>query len=227
MCGVLGIHLQKASLKELNLVQTVFEQSMIRGKHATGFSWVKDGKVHTVKEGIPVNEFLNIYNLKDCVNEDGGLYMVGHIRYSTSDLRFNQPFSNKYMSVVHNGVISQEDPSEWVYDTETSNDSELILKSFEHESHPLKDFHPSSMAVCTLNADKTITGFRNEARPLWYTEIGNGIIFTSTKDIAKRSGLRSSQKCEMYRIYKYSTNDKGRGILEVSNPMALEAVDLQ
>lgn len=201
MCGVIGVHLKNISQSEIYLVYSIFDQTMIRGKHATGISFVKNGEIHTKKLGVPVTEFFKDFSIADCVNEDGGLYMIGHIRYSTSDIRYNQPFANKDISIVHNGVISQEPVEEWKYKTETSNDSELILKSFENDLHPLTDFPEASMAVCYLKADKTVGGFRNEARPLWYNTLSNGVIFTSTRDISQRSGLRTPVKCDMYVDY--------------------------
>lgn len=218
MCGVIGVWLERSTtsrgvLDNVKLVDNIFRQSMIRGKHATGVSYIKDGEIHTIKEGIPCDLFLEKYPISSMVNEDGGIYLVGHIRYSTSDLRYNQPFSNGELSIVHNGVISQEDKSTWKYETETSNDSELILKSFEANKHPLTDFSPASMAVCTITKDKTLTAFRNEARPLWHSEMDNGLVFASTKDILNRSGIAHPFRCQMYSTYTYN------GDLTISKPV--------
>lgn len=198
MCGVIGIHSKKANVA---LIEEIFRQSMVRGKHATGVSWLRDGTIYTIKEGIPAEEFIEKHDFNQFVNEDGGVYLIGHIRYSTSDIRFNQPFSDGEISIAHNGVISQEPVEQWKYKTETSNDSEMILRSFQEGQHPLVDFPISSMAVCVLREDKTITGFRNEARPLWLSQDADGVYFTSTKDIAVRSGLNESEKCSMYTSY--------------------------
>ena len=203
MCGVIGISMLKA---DLNLIKKVFQESMIRGKHATGVSYLKGGVINTIKDGIPVSEFLDKYDFEDFVDSDGSVTMIGHIRYSTSDLRYNQPFQNGSVSIVHNGVISQEDPSQWVYKTETANDSELILHAILDNQVPLKRFRPSSMAVVELHSNGNLVGYRNEARPLWYNIIPNGIVFTSTKDISKRSGLYNPQRCDMFNQYEYNRN---------------------
>jgi len=203
MCGVIGVSLKDVSDTDINVIENVFRQSMIRGKHATGVSYVKHGKVHTDKEGIPVTEFFRTRNVKDWINEDGGIYLIGHIRYSTSDVRYNQPFDNGDLAIAHNGVISQEDPSTWEYKCETANDSELILRALEHNAHPLWKYADRSMAVVTITSNKLLTGFRNHERPLWATTMPNGVIFTSTKDIALRSGLTSSGKCDMFTLYTY------------------------
>ena len=203
MCGVIGVSLTDVNKSDTELVREVFQQTMVRGKHATGVSYVKGGKVHTDKEGIPVTEFFQTRNIEDWINEDGGLYLIGHIRYSTSDLRYNQPFDNGTLSIAHNGVISQEDPSTWEYKCQTANDSELILRSLENDEHPLTKFYDRSMAVVTINSDKVLSGFRNHERPLWKTQVSNGVIFTSTKDIAIRSNLTSPQRCDMFVIHDY------------------------
>ena len=209
MCGVIGVSLSDANEKDLNIVENVFRQSMIRGKHATGVSYVKHGKVHTDKAGIPVTEFFRTRNVADWINEDGGLYLIGHIRYSTSDVRYNQPFDNGHLAIAHNGVISQEDPSTWEYECETANDSELILRALESNAHPLWKYADRSMAVVTITSDKLLTGFRNHERPLWATSLPNGVIFTSTKDIALRSGLTASAKCDMFTLYTYLDDNWG------------------
>ena len=196
MCGVLGIAIKKPTEKEFELIRRLFVQSMIRGKHATGVSYVKKGKVHTIKEPVHAYTFINNQDIPSWVNEDGNLYCIGHVRYSTSDLAYNQPMATDNLSIVHNGVISQESPETWKdtygYETLTKNDSELILRCLENGEIPLHKFQPSSMSVCTLDKDKVLTAFRNEARPLYYTYGSNGIIFASTADILKRSGLETA-----------------------------------
>lgn len=215
MCGVIGVSLGKVTDEDLDLVRRVFKESVIRGKHATGLTYLSEGRLTTRKSGVPVEEFFNKFDLEQCVNEDGGLYLLGHIRYSTSDLRHHQPFTNEEISIVHNGVISQEPKEQWIYDTQTSNDSELVLHSLAVGKHPLDTFHPASMAVCTVSADKELTGFRNEARPLWLTKLEKGVIFTSTRDIAERAGLAkigTTEKAKMYTIYRYKD-----GMLELDD----------
>ena len=205
MCGVLGITIADFTERDYGLIRNLFVQSMIRGKHATGVSYVKNGKVHTVKEPIPANEFIFNQNLEAWRNEDGSLYCIGHIRYSTSDLRFNQPFSTDKVAIVHNGVISQEPPETWRqlygYETETANDSELVLKAYEKDDNPLQVFQPASMAVCVIHADKRLTAFRNHERPLYYYHDDRVTIFASTKDILARAGVPHAVKTDMFRIY--------------------------
>jgi glutamine phosphoribosylpyrophosphate amidotransferase len=157
--------------------------------HATGISYVKHGKIITDKRPVPADEFP--FNFPSYVNEDGSLYMIGHCRYSTSDLEFNQPIANENLSVVHNGVITQELPEKWKelygYDCETKNDTELILHTAEDCISPLVRWKDSSLAVIELHVDKVIRFYRNGKRPLYLTNISNGCIITSTADVPKRA----------------------------------------
>jgi len=191
MCSVIGAIIEKPTVVHFEMIRQVFHESRIRGMHATGLSYVKGGRVWTEKYPVPADQFP--FKFIDYVNEDGNLYLIGHCRYSTSDLEFNQPIASESLSVVHNGVISQELPEHWKelygYDCETKNDTELILRTLEKNLSPLKEWHDSSLAVCELYADKKLRFYRNGKRPIYFTTIPNGCIITSTEDIASRAGL--------------------------------------
>lgn len=204
MCGVIGVYLTDITEEDIALVERIFRQTMIRGKHATGVTYVDLHGLNTIKEPIPVTEFLEKYSIRDFVFDDA-LKLIGHIRYSTSDLRFNQPFQGDGISVAHNGVISQ-DPDIWEYKTETLNDSELILRCIEAGDHPLETYKDRSMSVVSIEEDR-LHAFRNHERPLWKAERWNGYIFASTKDILFRSGIRMGvSKCDPMVHYKYDMN---------------------
>jgi glutamine phosphoribosylpyrophosphate amidotransferase len=202
MCAVIGVYLKNVEEEDLALIEMLFYESQIRGKHSTGMSYLRDDNtIATFKDNLPVGEFFSKYDLYDAVHGDGGVYLIGHTRYSTSDLRYPQPLSNGKVSIVHNGVVTQEPPEEWMYQCQTKNDSELILRSLEIDSHPFIDFPTASMAVVALNEQKQLTAFRNHERPLWYSMHPRGIIFTSTADIARRAGLSNPQKTDQLHNY--------------------------
>ena len=189
MCSVIGVIIKEPRAEDFLMLHRVFLESKIRGMHATGISYVKHGKIITEKRPVPADEFP--FNFPSYVNEDGSLYMIGHCRYSTSDLEFNQPIANENLSVVHNGVITQELPEKWKelygYDCETKNDTELILHTAEDCISPLVRWKDSSLAVIELHVDKVIRFYRNGKRPLYLTSISNGCIITSTADVPKRA----------------------------------------
>jgi len=204
MCGVIGVHLSNPTDADLFMVRNIFIQSMIRGKHATGVTYFDGEKLITKKEPIPAKKFMEKHHPEDWVYDhdfvDGRkeLCFIGHIRYSTSDLRYNQPFQSDKLAIAHNGVISQEPVETWEFPTETANDSELILRCFENEIHPLVKYVDRSMAVTCiqiLNREEVnkpfpfLSGFRNHERPLYRAKRENGVIFASTKDILNRSGI--------------------------------------
>ena len=224
MCSVIGAVLVKPDENQFEMLKRVFHESRIRGMHATGLSYVKDGAVWTEKYPVPADQFPFRFN--DYVNEDGNLYLVGHCRYSTSDLEFNQPIANQFISVVHNGVITQENPSQWKglynYDCETRNDTELILRTLEKGLSPLEVWNKSSLAVCELYHDKKLRFYRNGQRPIYFTLIDNGCIITSTKDIAHRAGVGEAVEAE-YNIYYTRHSDMSFSTITTQ----LRDVDLQ
>lgn len=188
MCAIIGAVIKSPSSKDFENLKRVFHESKIRGMHATGLAYIKNGDVNIVRKPVPADQFP--FDFSSYVNEDGNLYLIGHCRYSTSDLEYNQPIGNDGIAIVHNGVISQELPELWKekygYECETKNDSELVLHSYS----PLDEFSHMSMAVCELvSSTKELLAYRNGKRPLYLTTMANGSIITSTADIAKRAGL--------------------------------------
>jgi glutamine phosphoribosylpyrophosphate amidotransferase len=194
MCAIIGVIIDKPTYDDFTMVRRLFLESQIRGKHATGFSYVRNGSVITRKSAVSADKFDSLHYLDQCVNEDGNLYLVGHCRYSTSDLEFNQPIADDKLSVVHNGVISQELPEKWEslygYQTKTRNDTELLLRTRQNGDEPLIVWKDASLAVCELNSDRTITTYRNGKRPLYLTTKERCSIITSTLDVVKRSGIK-------------------------------------
>ena len=191
MCGIIGVIIKKPSQEDFDTIKHVFLESKIRGMHATGLSYVKEYQIHTEKLPVAADQFP--FDFPKYLNEDGNLYMVGHCRYSTSDLEFNQPFNNDTLSIVHNGVITQELPEKWKdlygYECATKNDSELLLHTIEDDKCPITTWVESSLAVCELWFCKRLRFYRNGKRPIYFTSLSNGYIITSTEDVAKRAGL--------------------------------------
>lgn len=210
MCAVVGAFLENPLSRDLITIVDVFRESSIRGLHATGVSWVRDNRIHTLIAKSPAGEFFESFDLKNAINEDGNLYLIGHCRYSTSDLNYNQPLWNDNVAIVHNGVVSQEMPENWErlygYKCKTRNDSELIVHTLQANKSPLAEFTDASMAVIELYKEKKLRFYRNGKRPIYFTSLTNGGIITSTKDIAVRSNLNNSIEIGMN---AYVTMGKG------------------
>ncbi len=226
MCAVIGAFLENPSSRDLIMLADVFRESSIRGLHATGVSWVRNNRVNTMISATPAGKFIEAFDLKTALNEDGNLYLIGHCRYSTSDLAYNQPLWNENVSIVHNGVVSQEMPENWErlygYKCKTRNDSELIVHTLQANKSPLEEFPNSSMAVIELYKEKKLRFYRNGKRPIYFTSLRNGVIITSTKDIAKRSDLFESHEIPMN---QYVTIAKG--IFHMKTILIDNAKDLQ
>lgn len=226
MCAIIGAYIENPSSRDLIMLADVFRESSIRGLHATGVSWVRGGEIKTVIDAKPATLFLESLDLNNCINEDGNLYLIGHCRYSTSDLQYNQPLWNENISIVHNGVVSQEMPENWErlygYKCKTRNDSELILHTLDAKKSPLQEFPNASMAVVELYKEKKLRFYRNGKRPIYFTSLPNGGIITSTKDIAVRADLKDPIEIGMN---CYTTI--GKGIFQKNFVLIDDAKDLQ
>lgn len=210
MCGIIGISKQNISAEDISLFRDIFLQTKIRGLHATGVSYIKDNKLFTIKEALPADLFLEKYDLNNFIDSDNSLTLIGHCRYSTSDIRFNQPMESSEVSIVHNGVITQELFENWKslfgYDFSTENDSELILHTIKDKKCVLSTWNNSSLSVCELYVDKKIRFYRNGKRPLYYTNLENGIVISSTKNILERSNLQNINQLKYNCYYEYITD---------------------
>ena len=203
MCAVVGAF--SKTKVDLDLFQKVMVQSMIRGKHASGIAWNNNGKLayRIIDESANFLAFKNI---------DTNM-IIGHARYSTSDLNYNQPIKTDKIAIVHNGVISQEHPDTWKdtygYDFDTKNDSEIVLRSYENNKHPLQLDGSMATIILDMTEKPTILFFRNEQRPLYYST-DKDIYIASTKNILERSGFEhilKTDSCVEYKIDgKFSTN---------------------
>jgi glutamine phosphoribosylpyrophosphate amidotransferase len=195
MCGLVGAILQQPTEQDLELLRRCVLEASVRGRHATGFAWVHKRKIKIERAALPADSFLEKFgSLTQLLNEDGSLYFLAHTRYSTSDLKFNQPLGDEKFAIAHNGVVSQEPKAKWEklygYSCDTGNDSELLLQALKHKHSPLEKFPDCSAAVIELHATKQIRAYRNGKRPLYFAFRSNGIVITSTADIGTRAGLK-------------------------------------
>ncbi len=187
MCGLVAAF--NPNGVDMILFRKMMLQAMVRGQHATGISYIEKGKIVTIKEPVKASLF-QIPNINTVA-------IIGHCRYSTSDLEYNQPISGDDYSIAHNGVVTQLPPEDWEecigFKTTGRNDTELLMRAFEHDLHPLEAFpHASiSCALLALESNGPELGFfRNGQRPLWfdYDDESQACYVASTQDIFHRSG---------------------------------------
>ena len=204
MCAVIGCCLSHPTRDQIETLKRVFLESQIRGRHATGVSVLIDGRVETTAEPVSAEDFVQVFNFSQFENI-GDFKLIGHCRYSTSDLGYNQPLSlSNQLSIVHNGVVTQDPPETWGrygYPLETSNDSELLLQSIAMGEEPLVAFPDASIAALELHSDGRMRWYRNGKRPMHISAVDNGYFITSTEDISVRSGLYSSVKAVPGTVY--------------------------
>lgn len=197
MCGIVGVSLNNVTERDIELVTNVLLETQIRGKHASGIAWFNGTELNTIKEPIPISELLDKVRVSDLVYDDK-LSFIAHIRYSTSNLEYNQPIGDNEFSIVHNGVVTQRDPEFWEEDhgyiCSTKNDSELLFHCLKHEENIDIKFPNASYSLLSINSSGVIQNFRNGLRPQWESKQENGIIFASTFDILKRAGANNISK---------------------------------
>lgn len=204
MCAVIGaitLNGKPFDHDDVQVLIELFRQSKIRGRHATGVSYVSNHEVITIKHPIPGDEFVEKVDLQ--FELQGRSAMIGHCRYSTSDLEYNQPIADKELSIVHNGVVTQEDPSKWNEHFKmtciSKNDSEIFFNLLKEGKQPFSSLPDASGAVLVLNNKSGLKVFRNGKRPLWKAYNKNIMIFGSTKDILIRT-LAQTLRADFYVI---------------------------
>lgn len=211
MCAILGCYLEAPTTKQVEIVKRLFVESQVRGKHASGYSILQGNRIFSQIAPIPAEDFVQSY-FAEVQPGDYVLQLIGHCRYSTSDLRYNQPIHHDPgWAIAHNGVVDQRDPEHWTdygYNLQTSNDSELVYQVLLSGGEPLVRLPEASMAVCEISASKGLRWYRNAKRPLYHLKVDNGYFVCSTKDIAKRAGLENPRRCVPGTIYTPHSSQK-------------------
>lgn len=197
MCGIVAMYRGGLSEKEFKeQFLRLMREASIRGLHATGVSYVLDRKVITLSDGSPESNFA----YPPALWSSGAV--IGHLRYSTSDLAYNQPISvDQSVAIAHNGVVTQAEPSEWPAlfggGYSTKNDSEILLRLYKTGVHPLR-LVDTSQAVVLLTPN-ALRFWRNECRPAHWARSDNGaVVVASTSDILRRAlvGCYDVSRCE-------------------------------
>lgn len=220
MCGIAGY---KCNPKHANKAFEVFTRLMleaqIRGRHASGLSWIgRSNRLKTHTQPKPVEELAQSKLWKDLAS-DAPAAVIGHARYSTSgdwhDNANNQPIATPKFSIVHNGLVSMAEKLKFekTYGIRTvsGNDTELLLRSLEtSRGNFAKAFEriykvdPPIFACGVLDSEGRLTVVRDHIRPLWCFNIKKlGMTgFASTEDIIKR-GVGGAYEYEAWELEPY------------------------
>jgi len=218
MCGIVSAYLEKPTEANIETLKALFIEGQIRGRHQTGLAY---------KDGTKIKRFVVEGDGKKLVEEfDWGqlleletLELIGHNRYSTSDLRYPQPIQIfEDFALCHNGVVTQESPVMWKrfgYELSTTNDSEILYQSSYAGNEPLLEFPTATMAVCELHLKKGLRWYRNGGRPLYFNRVPNGVFICSTADIALRAGLKRPRLCVPGWVYTLKAETKIMNVTEL------------
>jgi hypothetical protein len=161
-------------------------------------AYIAKGKLMFMREPIPAKDFIDLGGLDPLRFVGEELQVVLHTRYSTSDIRWNQPLPHHQFAVVFNGVISQDTPDKWPYPNnemgqhryQTGNDAEIIQR---YAATDTRYNLPGSYAILELWSNGRINAYRNEDRPLYrYNSSNGGTYYASTQDMLQRCGLEGS-----------------------------------
>lgn len=201
MCGIIGYMNHNVTKNDLQILRQVLIESRIRGKHASGIAWFDGVKIQSYIKALPIDELMSKFDLSKAVYNKTAISIIGHARYSTSDIKYNQPIVGDSLAIAHNGVISQDSPVNWQktygYKCKTKNDSELLLRALENHDDPFEKFPESSIAAVVLDTIGSVSFCRNDLRPLWQGTIGKGTVWASTYDILHRAGVKNIKKIEV------------------------------
>lgn len=202
MCGILGFIGDNTKANRL-LIEKLMLQLSLRGTHATGLAFQSlHMGLGMVIEPIPAEAFFQLYSLDELLPDPQfPLALIGHTRYSTSDLAWNQPIEREGTAVVMNGVISQELPCDWpaadLMDYQTANDAEIALM-FALTGQ--RGRMPGSFACCELNEGELLC-YRNTDRPLWWGRGKDYTVVASTQDALLRSGVKTVRQLPAGKVY--------------------------
>ena len=189
MCGVIGYTKNNSTERDIENIKRLLVETQIRGRHAAGISYTHNGRLRTEKAAVAAKLFIDMVDWSNVYN-GGDISLVGHCRYSTSDLRYNQPLADDNISIVHNGIITQSLPETWEdtygYKMETKNDSELLWNLAKEARNRFE--LGGSISAIELHSSGIMMAYRNGTRPLYSWELPDGgVVFTSTKDIMHRA----------------------------------------
>jgi glutamine phosphoribosylpyrophosphate amidotransferase len=204
MCGLVALVNKENGKFPVDLFRSLLVQARIRGQHATGVAYITDS-LKSVNESVPAVMFdipKDMYDAK---------VAIGHTRYSTSSLDWNQPVTNGHGALIHNGVVTQSLPKYWFGEfgvrCKTENDSEILMHMIQIGHHPLT-LKNTSQACVYVSPDYDVLRFwRNEERPLYYMENDEFFVVASTKDIMTRAGWVDGTpiECKPGVEYRYIT----------------------
>jgi len=196
MCGVVAIYSDVVEGGIMSTIERLMLESQIRGKRATGVSYLTTMGMETIIESTSADSFLekHLNRICDDIQDYGKVRFIGHTRYSTTSVDLDhQPVYDYDTSLVMNGVITQSDSSQWKelfgIDPHSTNDASVIFDLYKKGQMPydVKTDTDLSMSVVILKRNGRIIVCRNHKRPGWILQTSAANYYASTDDILKRA----------------------------------------
>ena len=185
MCGVNGIYTVNEgglTTEEVLTYLTIFEQSELRGTHASGICW-KDGDNALVEKApLPASRFLDDFNWERLVGKE---WVFGHARHATvgsyRDNNNNHPIvgANKQVVLVHNGQVTMSRIAHYNYSGEV--DTEVLVSHIEENGFDaLKSVRGSASLIWTTRDEIENLFLWRLSNPLWVA-VHNGVYYMASE----------------------------------------------
>jgi len=231
MCAILGYYnLDEKTRKSdefKNCLTKLFLNSEERGTDASGFAYVRNGKIKKYKKDLPANKLVESEPFEKLLNNLPKI-LIGHCRLTTQGTEKNNtnnhPLFDKPSgtALVHNGVINNDDELFKKYKLKRDGqvDSEIILKMISSYSKKLniinKIKHSTkklkgqfAVAVINENEPDNLYLFKND-NPICYVYEPKlkTIFFGSTIEILQNSLEKIDYKLNYFPYTKENKNLK-------------------
>jgi hypothetical protein len=239
MCGIFGYISNNTSCEKVlakKILENLYKLSETRGKEASGLMISNKKVIHVIKDSIPASELIKkkIYNqtLHNFLKSNDEICAIGHSRLVTNgvaeDNNNNQPFFFSGISVVHNGIITNED-SLWKKNLDlgqkfTNLDTEIFVKLFK------KNLDTFSITKALKKTYESIEGVANVSilfekihalilttnnGSLYYAESKKkeSLIFASEKYILKKCIDLMDSKNKFFSVHEITHIKPNTGII--------------
>ena len=202
MCGIVGM-ISRKKTGFWNVHLKIFEElllcNQLRGAHGTGILYNnKKSSCLTLKQAARSSMFLqNEAWEKTAPNVLAeSTYIIGHNRYATmgdKDTKSTHPFTEKYITLVHNGTISGHKS---LSNVDVDSHAITIAIAEKGIEEVVKELNGAFTLVWHDNRNKTINFLRNKERPLYLVETDDAWYISSEYGLVSwilgRNGIKQN-----------------------------------
>jgi len=228
MCGIFGIvstDIHSIEHKKCpKILNALFKLSESRGKEASGLAFMFQDSIKILKSPETASILVKKNNYKKLINDwtinKGDFICIGHSRMVTHGSEFNnannQPVNNPEMTLVHNGIIVNDNElwEKYVPDDKRKElDSELIpviLKDTNYKKNLLNSLNiffseikgMTSFAALISDRNEMILATNNGSLYMLFKKKGHLLIFASESLILKKLTTQMKWDISEYTIIR-------------------------